>query len=124
MRHFSQLPWKFKSEYLGADGKPLLGPNGELLGSDGQPIRGANGEILGMGGTPISEANQRTETIPEIPDKRNSGSNEGRNIEEDISPTRRHNVSSNRPDSQHEQKFGPNGELLGPDWDSQCFLFN
>ena len=40
-------------ELLGADGKPLLGPNGELLGPDGKPLVGANGEMLGPDGKPL-----------------------------------------------------------------------
>ena len=40
-------------EILGADGKPLLGSNGELLGPDGKPLVGPNGELLGADGKPI-----------------------------------------------------------------------
>jgi len=38
---------------LGADGKPMLGPNGELLDANGFPILGPNGELLGADGLPI-----------------------------------------------------------------------
>ena len=38
---------------MGADGKPMLGPNGELLDANGFPILGPNGELLGADGKPI-----------------------------------------------------------------------
>jgi len=38
---------------LGANGKPMLGPNGELLDANGFPILGPNGELLGADGLPI-----------------------------------------------------------------------
>ncbi|HVQ92527.1 MAG TPA: hypothetical protein VMU51_15935 [Mycobacteriales bacterium] len=38
---------------LGPDGKPLLGPHGELLGADGKPLLGAHGELLNQAGAPL-----------------------------------------------------------------------
>merc|ERR1711990_827209 len=43
-----------KGELLGPDGKPLVGPNGEmLLAPDGRPAVGPNGELLGPDGKPL-----------------------------------------------------------------------
>merc|ERR1711962_441423 len=38
---------------LAPDGRPAVGPNGELLGPDGKPLLGPNGELLGPDGKPL-----------------------------------------------------------------------
>merc|ERR1711962_1120206 len=38
---------------LAPDGRPAVGPNGELLGPDGKPLLGPNGELLGPDGKPV-----------------------------------------------------------------------
>ncbi len=42
-----------EGELLGPGGKPLLGPKGELLGPDGKPLLGPHGELLGPDGQPL-----------------------------------------------------------------------
>merc|ERR1719443_570678 len=80
---------------LGPDGKPLLGPNGELLGPDGKPVLGPDGKPMGPNG----------ETVAVLP--------EGVKLGPDGKPILGPNGCLMGADGK--PLLGPNGELLGPD---------
>ena len=67
---------------LGPDGKPLVGPNGELLGADGQPILGADGKPIGADGQSLDLRDELEGITDEISAK--EGSNLGHEFEIDM----------------------------------------
>merc|ERR1712131_281573 len=72
---------------LAPDGRPAVGPNGELLGPDGKPLLGPNGEMLGPDGKPMGPNGEAVAVLPQ-----------GVKLGPDGKPV-----------------LGPNGEMLGPD---------
>ena len=108
--------YKRPNPNIGPDGKPLVGPNGELLGIDGQPIRGPDGQYLGVDGSSIPVTTETDENIS----RRNNAVSQ--NMEEMINPVNTNDLNSTRSDSTNKNTFGPNGELLGPDKGSKILI--
>jgi len=110
---------------LAPDGRPAVGPNGELLGPDGKPLLGPNGEMLGPDGKPLLGPNGELlgpDGKPVLgPDGKPMGPNgeavavlpEGVKLGPDGKPILGPNGCLMGADGK--PLLGPNGELLGPD---------
>merc|ERR1712131_524698 len=95
---------------LAPDGRPAVGPNGELLGPDGKPLLGPNGEMLGPDGKPLLGPNGKPmgpngEAVAVLP--------QGVKLGPDGKPVLGPNGCLLGADGK--PLLGPNGELLGPD---------
>jgi len=110
---------------LAPDGRPAVGPNGELLGPDGKPLLGPNGELLGPDGKPLVGPNGELlgpDGKPVLgPDGKPMGADgkpvtilpEGVKLGPDGKPILGPNGCLMGADGK--PLLGPNGELLGPD---------
>merc|ERR1711962_1409621 len=87
---------------LAPDGRPAVGPNGELLGPDGKPLLGPNGPVLGPDGKPMGADGKPVTVLPE-----------GVKLGPDGKPILGPNGCLMGADGK--PLLGPNGELLGPD---------
>jgi len=105
---------------LAPDGRPAVGPNGELLGPDGKPLLGPNGELLGADGKPLVGPNGEMLGPDGKPVLGPDGKPmtvavlpEGVKLGPDGKPVLGPNGCILGADGK--PLLGPNGELLGPD---------